>query len=80
MGGDPNPGVTNQELHILLVEIHGDLKALASSVDRQVKEDTIIHQDFEDRMRKSEKFRWMTTGGAALVTTVVGIVIFIMKT
>lgn len=52
---------TPHDLHVLLVEIRGDVKATRDMVEKHLADDNRVHTDHENRLRVNEKFRWGVT-------------------
>ena len=57
----------NHDLHLLLVEIRAEVRATRDAVEKHLKDDTAIHADHEDRLRKTERGLWTLGGMGALV-------------
>lgn len=67
--------VTPHDLHVLLVEIRGELQAARSDIAAHLKDDDKTHArlergitDHEQRLRANDKFRWGASAVLAAIT------------
>lgn len=61
----------NTEVLVAIARLEGKVDALADKVESHLNADTVVHVDHEKRIRANERGRWLHTGVASVLGSIV---------